>query len=137
MKILAIDDDEDIRYAVSLAFDLYWQGAEVLTASSGSQGVRIIGEQIPDILILDLDLPDIDGLKLCHKIQERYVVPVIVLTGSDREEDGIAALDFGADDYVTKPFSPKELIARAWAVARRHQLPMWSEDSLTPMFAEG
>ena len=135
MRVLAIEDDEDIRYAVSLAFDLYWQDSQVWMALDGGQALEMLGDEIPDILILDLGLPDINGLELCRNILDRYVVPVIVLTASDNEEDLISALSTGASDYVTKPFSPRELIARVWAVARRHHLPMWSENSLTPLFA--
>ena len=137
MKILAIEDDEEIRNVISLAFDAYWRGSKVLMASDGAQGLQLLGDQSPEFVILDLGLPDGDGLHLCQEIRELYDVPIIIVTARDREVDVVEGLKAGAEDYVTKPFSPKELVARVWAVARRRWLPDASEDSLTPLFAEG
>ena len=135
MRILAVGGDEDLLNSVSVYFDLYWENARVRTASDGAQGIQMLQDAIPDMLILDATLPDMDGLELCREIQRQYVLPVILLASSDREEDLLAATAAHADDYVTKPFSVKELLARVWAVARRHRLPMWSEDSLSFMIA--
>lgn len=135
MKILAVGGDEALLNSLSVYFDLYWENARVRIASDGAQCIRMLQEAIPDILILDATLPDMDGLELCAEIQQQYVLPVILLASSDREKDLLAATTAPADDYVAKPFSYKELLVRVWAVARRHRLPMWSEDSLSFMIA--
>ena len=137
MKILAIDDDEDIRQVVSSAFDMYWQGSRVLLASSGSHGLQLLKEQSPEFVILDLGLPDIDGIELCQRIQGLYGVPIVILTVRDQEENVVKGLKAGAADYMTKPFSAKELVARVWAVARRHKLCDASKDSPTLLFHAG
>ena len=135
MRILAVGGDEALLNSLSVCFDLYWENAHVRTASDGAQGIQMLKDAIPDMLILDATLPDMDGLELCGEIQQHYVLPVILLASSDREEDLLAATTVRADDYVAKPFNVKELLARVWAVARRHRLPMWSEDSLSFMIA--
>ena len=137
MRILAIDDDQDILNSVSLAFDLYWAGSRVFTAHNGAEGVRIIEHQSLDLVILDLGLPDVEGLELCQQIREVYGTPVIILTVKDRVEDVLEGLGAGATDYMTKPFSPKELVARVWAVARGLALPSATDEAITPLVTEG
>ena len=94
-------------------------GHRVLSAADGLQGLQMAGEARPDLVVLDLMLPELDGLEVCRRLRESSDVPVIMLTARVDEADRLAGLDLGADDYVTKPFSPKELAARVRAVLRR------------------
>ena len=90
-----------------------------LTAADGVEGLRLAREAKPDLVVLDLNLPGLDGMKVCRALREESVVPIIMLTARVDEADRLAGLDLGADDYVTKPFSPRELAARVRAVLRR------------------
>lgn len=92
---------------------------EVLTANDGQEGLRLAREENPALILLDLMLPGIDGTKVCRTLREESSVPIIMLTARVEEEDRVAGLEIGADDYITKPFSLKELIARMRAVLRR------------------
>ena len=92
---------------------------EVLTANDGQEGMRLAREENPALILLDLMLPDIDGTKVCRTLREESSMPIIMLTARVEEEDRVAGLEIGADDYITKPFSLKELIARIRAVLRR------------------
>jgi len=92
---------------------------EVLTANDGQEGLRLAREENPALVLLDLMLPGIDGTKVCRTLREESAVPIIIITARVEEEDRVAGLEIGADDYVTKPFSLKELIARIRAVLRR------------------
>ena len=94
-------------------------GHRVLVAADGLEGLRVAGEARPDLVVLDLMLPGLDGMEVCRELRETSDVPVIMLTARVEEADRLAGLDLGADDYVTKPFSPKELAARVRAVLRR------------------
>ena len=136
MKILVIDDDEDIRNSVSLAIDLYWSRSQAFAAASGEEGIRMLENHKPDMVILDLGLPDVDGLQLCQQIREDYEIPVIILSVRDRREDVVKGLSMGAADYMTKPFSPKELMDRVRAVAREQSLQSESDETMTRVFAE-
>ncbi len=92
---------------------------EVLTANDGQEGLRLAREENPALILLDLMLPGIDGTKVCRTLREESAVPIIIITARVEEEDRVAGLEIGADDYITKPFSLKELIARIRAVLRR------------------
>ena len=94
-------------------------GHRVLVAADGLEGLRVAGEARPDLVVLDLMLPGLDGMEVCRELRETSDVPVIMLTARVEEADRLAGLDLGADDYVTKPFSSKELAARVRAVLRR------------------
>ena len=94
-------------------------GHKVLTAADGLEGLRVAGEARPDLVVLDLMLPGLDGMEVCRELRAASDVPVIMLTARVEEADRLAGLDLGADDYVTKPFSPRELAARVRAVLRR------------------
>ena len=94
-------------------------GHRVLVAADGLEGLRVADEARPDLVVLDLMLPGLDGMEVCRELRETSDVPVIMLTARVEEADRLAGLDLGADDYVTKPFSPKELAARVRAVLRR------------------
>jgi DNA-binding response OmpR family regulator len=115
--ILVVEDEASIAEVVSLY--LKRAGYNVQIASDGKQAMNIFDNQMPDFVILDLMLPEIDGLSLTRWLRDRSNVPIIMLTARREEIDRIAGLEMGADDYVVKPFSPQELVSRVRAVARR------------------
>jgi len=116
-KILIVDDDVKTVELVKLY--LTRDGYQVLTAYDGVEALRLARESYPDLIVLDLMLPDIDGLQVCRTLRRESEVPIIMLTARTTDQDKLTGLDLGADDYVTKPFSPKELVARVRAVLRR------------------
>lgn len=117
---LIIDDEVQIRRLLRLTLEAH--GYRVFEAADGQSGLLEAGQRRPEIVLLDLGLPDMDGVTVLKRLREWSRVPVVVLSVRDGEEDKIAALDNGADDYVTKPFSTGELLARL-RVAQRHTLP--------------
>ncbi len=119
MKALIIDDDPDIQEVVALCLEVRWPEIEVETASDGQSGIDAVKRIEPDIVILDLGLPDLDGLTVCEEIRESSNVPVLILSVRDREVDVVRGLNVGADDYVTKPFSQMQFLARVGALLRR------------------
>jgi len=116
-KVLVVDDDIKTVELVRLYLDR--DGYQVLTAYDGVEALRLARESYPDLIVLDLMLPDIDGLEVCRTLRHESDVPIIMLTARTTDQDKLTGLDLGADDYVTKPFSPKELAARVRAVLRR------------------
>jgi DNA-binding response OmpR family regulator len=116
-RIAVIEDEETI--AASLAARLRSEGFDVETAGDGLEGVELCGRFRPDLVILDLMLPGLDGLEVCRRIQRDRHVPVLMLTARDSEADLELGLAVGGDDYLTKPFSPRELVARVRALLRR------------------
>jgi len=116
-RILIIEDDPNTSKLVGLY--LGRDGHKVLTASDGVEGLRLAREADPDLIVLDLMLPRLDGVEICRAVREESDVPIVMVTARVEEEDRLAGLDLGADDYVTKPFSPRELAARVRAVLRR------------------
>jgi two-component system KDP operon response regulator KdpE len=129
MKVLIVDDEPDVIEVVNLCFNLRWPEAEVISASNGEEGMQLIEEQKPDLLLLDIMLPDTDGFQMCQEIRSFSDVPIVMLTARGGEVDRVRGLEMGADDYVTKPFSHLELLARVRAVLRRYesQLPAVGE----------
>jgi DNA-binding response OmpR family regulator len=119
MKVVVIDDSPEIIEVVSLCFQLRWSGAEVTAAKDGTRGLEIIEAENPDLVILDVGLPDMDGYQVLREIRRFSQVPVVMLTVKGEDTDIAKGLELGADDYVTKPFSHIELIARVQAVLRR------------------
>ncbi len=115
--ILVVEDEASVAEVVSLY--LKRAGYNVQTASDGKQALNLLERQIPDFVILDLMLPEVDGLSLTRWLRDRSDVPIIMLTARREEIDRIAGLEMGADDYVVKPFSPQELVSRVRAVLRR------------------
>jgi len=115
--IVVVEDDADIAAAVSAR--LRSEGLTVEVAGDGPSAVELIERVRPDVVVLDLLLPGFDGLEVCRRIQRDRPVPVIMLTARDSETDMIVGLEIGADDYLTKPFSPRELVARVRALLRR------------------
>lgn len=116
-RILVVEDEPSIvRY---LQADLESGGYEVLVAMNGVDGVEVFEKELPDLVILDIKMPKMDGFEACRRIREQSQVPIIMLTALHSEEDKVKAFDLGADDYVTKVYSQGELIARIKAVMRR------------------
>ncbi len=119
-KILVVDDEPKI---IQLTQDyLENAGFSVLSAGDGERALSVIHADQPDLVVLDLGLPGMDGLDICRSIRKTSNLPIIMLTARDEEADKIVGLELGADDYVTKPFSPKELVARVRSVLRRSEL---------------
>jgi len=116
-KVLVIDDEENVCELITLYFEK--AGYDVVCSGDGNEGIDMVRSQKPDIVILDLMLPGMDGLDVCKEIRKFSNVPLIMLTARVDEVDRVLGLEIGADDYVTKPFSPRELLARVKAVLRR------------------
>lgn len=117
MKLLVADDDRDLLDLV--AFALTQSGYIVIKASDGRQALQGFDREQPDLAILDLNMPVLTGFEVCSRIREVSTIPILILTSRDEEEDLVRALDLGADDYLTKPFSPRTLLARVRALLRR------------------
>ena len=118
-RILIIEDEESYREATS--FMLAKEGFEVLTAADGTQGLALFDKQGADLVLLDLMMPGIPGVEVCWQLRNRGNVAIVMVTARDSEVDKVVGLELGADDYVTKPFSHRELVARIRAVLRRGQ----------------
>ena len=116
-KILLVEDDPDTIEIVQIYLE--HEGYQVLVADDGIQALRQVQETLPDLVILDLMLPKVDGMEVCRLIRQESWIPIIMLTARVEEDSRLAGLNSGADDYVSKPFSPKELVARVKAVLRR------------------
>ncbi|PCN45054.1 DNA-binding response regulator [Brevibacillus laterosporus] len=117
-KILVVEDEVSISKLIQ--FNLEKAGYEVITAFDGKQALTMVREEKPDFIILDLMLPYMDGLDVCKTLrQERINTPILILTAKEDELDKILGLELGADDYITKPFSPREVVARVKAILRR------------------
>jgi two-component system response regulator RegX3 len=116
-RVLVIEDEESFRDA--LKFMLSREGFDVTLASNGAEGMKLFDSMNPDLVLLDLMLPEVSGTEVCKYIRSKSNTPVIMLTAKDTEIDTVVGLELGADDYVTKPFSTRELLARIKAVLRR------------------
>ena len=117
LRVLIADDDADLL--ALLRFTLTQAGFDVRTASDGRAALQAFAQEAPGFVLLDVNMPYLNGLEVCRGIRERSTVPIMMLTVRDQEDDLIAALDAGADDYVRKPFSPRALLARVRALTRR------------------
>lgn len=116
-RVLVVEDEATIREVIAQYLEL--DGFAVLQAGDGIEALRLAGTQPPDLVILDLMLPGIDGLEVCRRLRAQSAVPIIMLTARGEETDKLTGFDLGADDYVTKPFSPRELVVRVRAIMRR------------------
>ncbi len=116
-KILVVDDDPNVVELIRLYLER--DGHEILIANDGVAGLELAREELPDLIVLDLMMPRMDGMEVCRTLRAESLVPVVMLTAMVEEDNRLAGLDLGADDYVTKPFSPRELAARVRAVLRR------------------
>jgi DNA-binding response OmpR family regulator len=119
--VLVVDDEQRIAEAVAMNLEL--EGYQVITAGGGEEAIEKVTHEMPDLVILDVMMPDIDGFETLRRIREISTTPVIMLTVRGDEGDKVRGLDLGADDYMTKPFSPKELVSRVRAVVRRTETP--------------
>jgi len=123
MRILVVDDAPDVVESVRLGFTLQWREVEVLGAGTGEEALDLVEKRHPDIVLLDVGLPGVDGFGVLREIRLFSDVPVVMLTARDDAMDKVKGLELGADDYVTKPFNHLELMARVRAVLRRHEMP--------------
>ena len=121
-KVMVVDDEESLLEAIRYA--LSREGIEVVTASDGGEAMRDFEAERPDLVVLDLMLPTLNGWDVCRRIRATSQVPILMLTARDAEVDRVVGLEMGADDYVTKPFSPRELVARVRAILRRAEAPV-------------
>lgn len=128
-RVLVVDDEPNIQAAVGPL--LRANGYEVFSAMSGRAALDAVERHHPDVVVLDLGLPDIDGVEVCRLIREEQAVPIIVLSARGAEHDKVHALDAGADDYVTKPFGSAELLARIRVVLRRKDLSVATAGPIT------
>jgi len=128
-KVLVVDDEESVRELIELY--LTKEGFEVIPAKDGKEALRLNGEHHPDLIVLDLMLPGMDGWEVCKQIRSASRVPIIMLTARAEEVDRVVGLELGADDYVVKPFSPREMVARVKAVLRRGSAGPEDQETLT------
>lgn len=133
MKILLIEDSPEIVKGVTLTFKLRWQDASVISVDEGAEGIKAVESESPDIVILDINLPDMTGFEVLEKIRFFSDVPIIVLTIRDDEVDELRGLEMGADDYIVKPFSPANLLTRVKAVLRRSGMRHAEEEEPPPL----
>ncbi len=125
-KILVVDDEKPI--ADILQFNLKKEGFDVHCAYDGNEAIKLVEEIQPDLILLDIMLPQQDGMEVCREVRKKYDMPIIMLTAKDSEIDKVLGLELGADDYVTKPFSTRELIARVKANLRRQKHAATQQD---------
>jgi two-component system, OmpR family, KDP operon response regulator KdpE len=116
-RILLVDDDVSIQRAVAPL--LRSRGYHVEVVGTGGEGVRAVADRSPDLIVLDLGLPDLEGVEVCRRMREHTKAPIVILSARSEESEKVAALDLGADDYVTKPFGAEELLARIRVALRR------------------
>lgn len=116
-KILVVDDDPHIREVV--VFALEKAGLKAIQAKDGAEAVRLVRQEKPQLMVLDINMPEMDGLAVCREIRKASELPILFLSSRDEEVDRIIGLEIGGDDYVTKPFSPRELVARVNAILKR------------------
>jgi DNA-binding response OmpR family regulator len=118
-RILVVDDDSSIRKFVKA--NLEARDYQVLVAGDGDESLKIIEEELPDLILLDIMMPRLDGFKVCQQVREWSDIPIIMISAKDSENDKVKCFDYGADDYLTKPFALRELLSRVKAVLRRSQ----------------
>jgi two-component system KDP operon response regulator KdpE len=126
--VLAVDDEARVLQFIKL--ELSSQDFRVITAQNGVEALRMVEEQRPDLVLLDVIMPDMSGLEVMRRLRETSSVPIILLTARNRDQDKIRGLDMGADDYLAKPFNPEELSARVRAILRRGHPPAAGEESI-------
>jgi two-component system OmpR family response regulator len=127
-RILVVDDDGHIRQVVRYALEK--AGHEVREAGDGAAALRMVESAPPDLIVLDILLPEEDGLEVCRQVRKKSRLPIVFLSSRDEELDRVLGLELGGDDYVTKPFSPRELVARVSAVLRRTMVTETSSEGL-------
>jgi DNA-binding response OmpR family regulator len=135
VKILVVDDAPEVVDSVRLGFAIQWREVDLLSAGTGKEALDLVEQESPDLVLLDVGLPDMDGFKVLEEIRLFSDVPVVMLTARDDTIDKVRGLELGADDYVTKPFNHLELLARVKAVLRRLDMP--APKSRAPSFKSG
>jgi DNA-binding response OmpR family regulator len=135
LKLLVVDDAEEVIEAATVSVELLWRETELIGARDGEQGLDLVEQENPDLVLLDISMPGLDGFETLRLIRGFSDVPVIMLTARDSVLDKVKGLELGADDYVTKPFDHLELLARIQAVLRRLDMPTAS--SRAPSFQSG
>ena len=120
-RVLVVDDEATL--IDTIRYNLRREGYEVHVAGEGNEALRLARASAPDLVVLDLMLPGLDGLEVCHQLRRESTVPILMLTAKDDEVDKIVGLEVGADDYMTKPFSMREVVARVKALLRRAEKP--------------
>ena len=123
MKALVIEDKEEVLEEISVCLKLSWSQVYIIVTAEGGKGIDLVEAESPDIVILDLELTDMDGFKVLREIRSFSDVPIVVLTATEVEMDKVKSLEMGADNYITRPFSPVDLMARVKAVLRRATMP--------------
>ncbi|UUZ79600.1 response regulator transcription factor [Paenibacillus sp. P26] len=131
-KVLVADDDPNVREIIRLYFEK--QHIQMIEAQDGEEALELAEKESPDIVILDVMMPKMDGYEACREILKRYDIPIIMLTAKNEEFDRVLGLELGADDYMTKPFSPRELVARIKAILRRMQRSKSAEGELQAVY---
>jgi two-component system response regulator VicR len=126
-KVLVVDDEKPISDI--LKFNLVKEGFVVVTAFDGEEALKCVFDEQPDLILLDVMLPKMDGFQVCRKVREKFNTPIIMLTAKEEEVDKVLGLELGADDYITKPFGMRELIARVKANLRRVSIDLESDAS--------
>jgi two-component system KDP operon response regulator KdpE len=135
VKVLVVDDAPEVVDSVRMGFAVQWREVDVISAGTGKEALDLVEHESPDLVLLDVGLPDIDGFKVLEEIRFFSDVPVVMLTARDDTIDKVRGLELGADDYVTKPFNHLELLARIKAVLRRLDMP--PPKSRAPSFRSG
>jgi DNA-binding response OmpR family regulator len=135
VKVLVVDDAPEVVDSVRLGFSVQWREVDLLSAGTGKEALELVERESPDLVLLDVGLPDMDGFKVLEELRFFSDVPVIMLTARDDTIDKVKGLELGADDYVTKPFNHLELLARIKAVLRRLDMP--PPKSRAPSFRSG
>lgn len=125
-KILVVDDDPHIREVIGFALEK--AGMRVTAAKDGGEALGLFAQNPPDLVVLDIGMPEIDGLEVCRRIRKTAETPILFLSARDEEIDRVIGLEIGGDDYVTKPFSPRELVARVNAILKRAHGAARAED---------
>ena len=124
-RVLIVEDEKPIRHFISTI--LTTNGYKALTAKDGGEALTMIASHLPDVILMDLGLPDIDGIEVIKRVREQWSIPIIVISARSREKEKVEALDLGADDYITKPFGSSELMARI-RTALRHSQKILTKD---------
>ena len=132
-KILVVDDEKKIVNLIRAYLE--HDGYQVVEAYDGKQALIVFQREKPDLIILDIMLPELDGIEVCRQIRKYSEVPIIMLTAKDEDTDKIVGLELGADDYLTKPFSPRELVARIKAIFRRAHPQKQPSSSTEPIIS--
>jgi DNA-binding response OmpR family regulator len=135
VKVLVVDDAPEVVDSVRLGFSVQWREVDLLSAGTGQLALDLVEKESPDLVLLDVGLPDMDGFKVLEELRFFSDIPVVMLTARDDTIDKVKGLELGADDYVTKPFNHLELLARVNAVLRRLDMP--APKSRAPSFASG